>query len=222
MALRPRRVFSNTIDADDPHVSKIGLPAPAWMVNYADLMTEISILFLVLYAMAGALSKDLQKAQKEIHQTLQEQKIPGEVVIDQDGLRLSLEEGGQTELFTTGSAELAPELRAVLDKLRPTLNRLQEKHQIIVEGHTDNIPIKTSHFASNWELSTARATSVVRMLVDDYKFAPARLAAIGYGEYRPLAPNDTPEGRARNRRVVFLVKAVGLPGKAPRPQPPVP
>jgi chemotaxis protein MotB len=74
-----------------------------------------------------------------------------------------------------------------------------------VEGHTDNVPIRNARFPSNWELSTARATTVVAYLIERFKFAPERLSAGGYSEYRPVESNATAEGRSRNRRVDIVV-----------------
>ncbi|MDR1560313.1 MAG: OmpA family protein, partial [Clostridiales bacterium] len=74
-----------------------------------------------------------------------------------------------------------------------------------VEGHTDNIPISTAQFASNWELSAARATTVVRLLVDMAGIPPEKMSAVGYGEYKPVADNSTAEGRGKNRRVDIIL-----------------
>jgi chemotaxis protein MotB len=74
-----------------------------------------------------------------------------------------------------------------------------------VEGHTDNVPIHTAHIDSNWELSTARATEMIRLLITRYSFQPERLAAAGYAEYHPIASNDTAPGRALNRRVDLVI-----------------
>src|SRR5438309_10854629 len=95
----------------------------------------------------------------------------------------------------------------ILAKIAPTLRKLaKDGHDIVVEGHTDDIPIHNAHFSSNWELSTARATSVVQHLILDQSLPAQHMAAIGYGEYHPIAANDTDEHRAMNRRVVFFVK----------------
>src|SRR5690606_26199871 len=102
-------------------------------------------------------------------------------------------------LFDLGRADLKPESRQILDRVAESL--IQWPNQIRVEGHTDNWPIRTERFPSNWELSTARATTVLRYLVEERGLDPTRMAAVGYGEYRPLRPNDTPENRAVNRRV---------------------
>jgi len=108
-----------------------------------------------------------------------------------------------TSFFKEGSAELTQDMKAVLDELAPMLKELPNFIQ--VEGHTDNKPIRNEHFRSNWELSVARATEVVRYLIQQHGIPPERIAAIGYGEYRPIAPNDTELGRAKNRRVEIVI-----------------
>jgi chemotaxis protein MotB len=106
-------------------------------------------------------------------------------------------------LFDTGSARLSRTaiklLRDVADILKPLSN------QILVEGHTDNVPIRNILFPSNWELSAARAASVVHLL-NRFGITPGRMAAIGYGEYRPIADNASEEGRQKNRRVALIIK----------------
>lgn len=106
-------------------------------------------------------------------------------------------------LFAPGSAVLRPEGREVLDGLAPVL--LDLPNHVAIEGHTDSRPISTSRFPSNWELSTARATSVLRYFVDAYGFPADRLTASGYAEQRPMGDNATADGRARNRRVDIAV-----------------
>jgi chemotaxis protein MotB len=105
-------------------------------------------------------------------------------------------------LFSSGSADLSeqsrPVLRQLADKLRPLDNIVH------VEGFTDNVPINNFEFLSNWELSAARAASVVHLFTR-LGVEPQRMAAIGYGEFRPLGSNDTVDGRARNRRVVLVI-----------------
>lgn len=112
-------------------------------------------------------------------------------------------------LFPSGSSRLAPAAFGMLESLAKILARFP--NPIHVEGFTDNVPIHTVQFLSNWELSAARAASVVHLFTD-YGVAPNRMAAIGYGEYKPMSDNDTPEGRAKNRRVVLVV----MPGDDPR------
>lgn len=110
-------------------------------------------------------------------------------------------------LFDSGKAEIKGDGRKVLDKVGSVLTTVQGKN-IRIEGHTDNKPIVRdllAKYASNWELSTARATSVARYLQDHAKVDPARLTASGYGEYHPVASNDAPESRALNRRIEIVL-----------------
>ena len=98
----------------------------------------------------------------------------------------------------------------IKDKAKVTLNELaqvlkQIPNGIRIEGHTDNKPIITSKFPSNWELSTSRATNIVRYLINNYQFSPGKLSAVGYGEYMPVSDNSTAEGRAANRRVNIVI-----------------
>lgn len=111
-------------------------------------------------------------------------------------------------LFTSGSADPSGEAQSVFREIARLLAPFD--NDIEVSGHTDTVPIHTARYASNWELSSARAASVVRLLSDG-GIAPERLAAVGYGEFRPIAPNDTAESRAKNRRVVLMVARQTLP-----------
>jgi len=206
MPLRPPKGF---VDETDPKVCQVGHPAPPWMSSYADLMTELVCFFVILYALSAALNKNVQNAAQQVKDMMDKGEMHGEVKIDKEGLKISLEEQGEAPFFQSGSAETTPEIDAMIAKLAPTLRKLAENHDIIVEGHTDSQQVQgklTQYYDSNWELSASRATSVARLLVDKYGLPPNRIGAIGYGEYRPIASNDTPEGRAKNRRVVFFVK----------------
>ena len=107
-------------------------------------------------------------------------------------------------LFSSGSADIFPEARPILEELAEILSDLPVR--VHVEGFTDDVPISTPVFPSNWELSAGRASSVLRLLADR-GLDPTRMAAIGFGEHRPIADNDTPEGRQQNRRVVIVVLA---------------
>ena len=102
---------------------------------------------------------------------------------------------------------MKPEGEKVLQQIATVLAQFP-KRQINVVGHTDNIPIRAGsrgQYATNWELSTARATAALRMLSERAGVDPRRLAAVGYGEFHPLADNSTPEGRAKNRRIALVV-----------------
>jgi chemotaxis protein MotB len=201
------------IPEDDRRVAPVGEPAPPWMVNYADLMTEMVCFFVILYALSAALNKNMQDAKSQLEEMMQKGELQGQVQMDKEGLRITLEEQGSVAFFESGRSEITGDMTSKLEKVAPILRNLSGKHDIVVEGHTDNIPIATRQFASNWELSTARATSVVKHLLS-IDFAPKRLSAVGYGEYHPVVPNDGPENRQKNRRVVFFVK------NNPYPEPP--
>jgi chemotaxis protein MotB len=125
----------------------------------------------------------------------------GKVKVTQSRRGVSIEINANV-LFAPGRAELEPQSLAVLRAVAAQLKN--EPFKLEVTGHTDNIPISNSVFASNWELSAVRATSVVRLLADN-GIAPARLSAIGREASQPIASNDTAEGRARNRRVELMI-----------------
>lgn len=122
------------------------------------------------------------------------------VEISHRGVVVSLKEAG---FFDSGSAHLKKESMETLSIIADTLNQYANTFRI--EGHTDNIPVQSSEFRSNWELSTARATNVVHFLVESADFAPQSISAVGYGEYRPTSDNDTSEGRVKNRRVDIVL-----------------
>jgi chemotaxis protein MotB len=128
-------------------------------------------------------------------------------------------------LFDSGEAQLRPEGEAVLRKVAAFLTQ-HARLKVHVIGHTDNVPIKSaarSRFPSNWELSSARANAAVRFLTEQAGIDPRRLGAVGYGEFRPVADNSTPEGRAKNRRIAITVlsdELVGADVTPPRAAPP--
>ncbi len=108
-------------------------------------------------------------------------------------------------LFDSGKAKIKPEANNSLDKVARVLKENVPDLDIGIEGHTDNVPIKHSGWKSNWELSSARAMGVLHYLVDKKGISPDRVAAIGYGEYRPVASNDNKEGKRQNRRVEIVI-----------------
>jgi len=146
--------------------------------------------------------RQLREVQRRIEELLQELGLKGVIA-------LSVEERGlvirfaENVLFDSGRAELKPEAREVLDRIAVVLQDIP--NQLRIEGHTDNVPISTPEFPSNWELSTRRATSVLRYLVEERQISPYRVSAAGYGEYRPIGDNSTPEGRQLNRRVDIVI-----------------
>lgn len=139
-----------------------------------------------------------------VEQTLAEAGLEDRVSLryEEAGVALDIQD---RVLFDTAKADLKPEAKAVLDPLAELFKRLP--FQIHVEGHTDSRPISNLQFPSNWELSGARASRVIRYFVDTHRLDPHKFAAVGYGEYRPVAPNDTEENMQLNRRVVMVIRA---------------
>ena len=107
-------------------------------------------------------------------------------------------------LFKSGSAAVEAKGKEAIKLLAGVLDKNRDI-DILIEGHTDNVPIKTAVYRDNWDLSVARATSIVRILTEEYKIVPTRLTASGKGEYSPRATNETPEGRALNRRTEIIL-----------------
>jgi chemotaxis protein MotB len=143
----------------------------------------------------------IQEVKARLSVKLNRQIDSGQVDMEVDprGLVVSIHEAGS---FALGKADLSPLAREVLDEIADAL--LEVGNFVRVEGHTDNIPIHTERYESNWELSTARATNVVAHLLAHH-VQPERLSAAGYGEFHPRVPNDTDENRARNRRMDIVV-----------------
>ncbi|GMV39394.1 MAG: hypothetical protein AMXMBFR64_11100 [Myxococcales bacterium] len=203
-----------------------------WAVTYLDVLTLLLTLFVALMARAtldvaetkthdpqpvvvaedeaavqvSVVAAQLQKEEESPPEELEELARAGlgdsvEVLAVKGGIQIRIDD---SLLFAPGKADVKKEGLALLDKLATSL--LARGNAITVEGHTDATPIRSARFPSNWELSAGRASAVVRAFVDR-GIAPTRLRAIGYGDTVPIASNDTPDGRARNRRVVLTLSA---------------
>ncbi|MDO8661960.1 MAG: OmpA family protein [Candidatus Omnitrophota bacterium] len=109
-------------------------------------------------------------------------------------------------LFDSGKAKIKPGAYPLLDKVAAVLKDNMASFNVGIEGYTDNVPIQHSKWKSNWELSSARSLSVLHYLVNKEGVSPERLSAIGFGEFRPVASNDTKEGRKQNRRVEIVIQ----------------
>jgi chemotaxis protein MotB len=145
---------------------------------------------------------EFQEVYQEIEAMLAEEGVGTAVEIfeEERGLIISFKE---KIFFDIGSAQLRPEARNLLRRVGRVL--AVDDHDIRVEGHTCDLPIRSTSFPSNWELSTSRATNVTRFLIDEVGIDPGRLGATGYAEFRPIAANDSEENRVRNRRVDILL-----------------
>lgn len=211
-----------------------------WLLTYADMITLLLALFIILFAISTISSVKFNRFAKEInagfngreyinqppkagqHSDLKGGNTPSLQQIQQQlasylklkhletSVRLRVERRGlvvslltDKPLYRSGSAEIQPQVREILDEVAIYLR--ETKNDISVEGNTDNVPIHTAVYPTNWELSTARATNAVRYLVERDRIAPTRISASGYGEFRPLVPNDTPDHRQLNRRVDIVI-----------------
>jgi chemotaxis protein MotB len=161
-------------------------------------------------------ARQMEAVQKQIEDFINTDKIKGssnamgqsstkladyiEIIEQERGLVISIKD---TLLFPSGSDELNPQARVVIEQLGVVLK--QVPNQIRIEGHTDDLAINTSQFPSNWELSVARATTVLHVLQNVDGFDASRLSVAGYGEYKPLVPNTNAVNRSKNRRVDIVI-----------------
>lgn len=165
---------------------------------------------------AGSVA-DMQQLRKQLEAVLGKELRDHEIVLQMtpEGFTISLKELG---FFASGQAKLLPGAADKLKRIAKVLSR--PGLEIRVEGHSDNQPIHNDEFRSNWELSAARAMNVLLLLVDDAGFDPRNISAAGYGEFRPVADNSTPEGRRMNRRVDLVVvqsRGINIPANAATP-----
>jgi len=250
-----------------------GAHADRWLVSYADFMTLLFALFVVLFAsshhdnqeirrVSSALKNGFQemgtfsrgtrtpdvsnsemtkinsaaspsetdearpgatplndgidvvelqrKLSKALGKEIEHQEI--EMRMTPEGFVISLHELG---FFDSGEAQLLPGAAGKIKRIAAVL--MQYGLNMRVEGHSDNVPIHNATFASNWDLSTARATAVAMMLLNESGFDPQKMSIAGYGQYHPTASNDTPEGRRSNRRVDIVVLSVSTRPEAKVP-----
>ena len=240
-----------------------------WLVSYADFITLLFAVFVMLYAMSivdqkkmnevqasiqasfsrdisptppkvigdrdfglipevldqsslsrgqdeasAAETRNFSRIKEEVLANLQEFAAKNEVglTVNERGLVISLKEAG---FFPSGTAGVQAQAMPLLDKIAASISR--SVNPIRIEGHTDNVPVKSPAFPSNWELSTARANSLVHYLIEKHGFDGAKLSVTGYAQYRPIADNATDEGRKLNRRVdIVLLSRKGAQGEVLR------
>jgi len=147
---------------------------------------------------------DLERAQRELENKFKKEINDKEVSIQmlQRGLVITFV---SEVLFDSGKATLKEDAKGKIAKIADVLGTTVKDLKVGIEGHTDNVPIKHSGWKSNWELSSARAMSVLHFLIDNEGLEPTRLSATGYGEFNPVASNETKEGRQKNRRVEIVI-----------------
>ena len=215
-----------------------------WVVSYADFITLLFAFFTVMYAVSRVDSGKLRVFVGSTRAAFgPRDAAPGKPVIDgiapalpgmeelrRDAVRIIGTAGasgavsvlpdprgivlsmGEQVLFEAGRAEVKASSADALAAVAAVLRKA--RCDAVVEGHTDSLSISNARYASNWELSTARATAALARLLGDHGVPPERLSAAGYAEFRPVATNATPEGRARNRRVDIVLLLGGAGGGA--------
>jgi chemotaxis protein MotB len=153
------------------------------------------------YPAQTARDRQLDELYEKVKAYIKQHHLENNVTVADEprGVRITFRD---VVLFDTGKADIKPQAQRLLEGLVPFFQEVPEA--IVIEGYTDNQPIHTSQFPSNWELSAARAIGVVHFLAD-HGVAPQRLSGVGYGEYHPVAPNDTPAHRQMNRRVNIVI-----------------
>jgi chemotaxis protein MotB len=158
-------------------------------------------------AATGAAEVTLDEVRKELSDRLAGPVSDGHVAVDLDrrGLVVSIRESGS---FATGSAEVSQQAREIVGEVAAAVRDIG--NFVRIEGHTDDVPIHTPRYDSNWELSTARATNVVALLTQEYQIDATRLSAAGYSEFHPRVPNDSEANRGRNRRVDIVILNPGI------------
>jgi chemotaxis protein MotB len=168
------------------------------MTPYGDLMTLLLVFFVFFFIIS-----DIEKSQRIIEQNAKVSE--SQAVIDS---LLDLNETVITIpgeiLFTSGSADLRWQSLRALAQVAENIKREigdEDGWQIRIEGHTDNVPITTIKYESNWDLSMGRSLSIVKFFVENDFFPPDQMQAMGYGEFKPIVPNDTTENKRKNRRV---------------------
>ncbi|MFO7786345.1 MAG: OmpA family protein [Halospina sp.] len=184
----------------------------SWLLVYLDVMTLLVVMFVVMLSFAGDSEPETAADTTEPAPEAQgpsphpadwpEGSLGDDIEMsrDDEGLRLRISSG---LLFESGRAELSQKGLDTLAELVPTLQ--QSSHPIVVTGHTDDVPITTDRYPSNWELSSARAAQVVRFFQKE-GITPERMTAVGKAHTQPRTGNETAEGRARNRRVELLLR----------------
>jgi chemotaxis protein MotB len=212
-----------------------------WLLTYADMITLLLALFIILFAISTISSVKMQRlvraisggfsstsdinnppnggttgsekgrteeanmaeVKSQLDQYIEQQNLQQKVQTKTTKQGLVITLLSDKTYYTSGSADMRPETKLLLDAVAGQLRRV--RNSVLVQGNTDNVPIATTAYPTNWELSAARATGVTRYLVEHDKIAPTRIAFAGYGQFRPRVSNDTDAHRTQNRRVDILI-----------------
>ena len=200
-----------------------------WMATFADMVTLLMVFFVLFYSVE---KDNTEKFKSAIDMMVEEDGPDGLAkimkVVDSTKIMQNLKEmrdatkvaqAEETEedrivlrvpglnLFKKGGAKLSPEARPVLNEIVKIIKTKGKNHKIFIQGHTDDVPMHTAKFESNWELSAVRATAVLRYFYDK-GIDPEKLTATGYADTFPMVSNETKEGRAKNRRIEFILEKI--------------
>lgn len=207
-----------------------------WVISYADFITLLFAFFTAMYAISQVDLGKLEKFEKSMRSAFKTKpssssnsiiedirplnyddlQLENELksILDRfekiDGVNITRDDRGvvvllgDSVLFNTGSSEIKEEAKPILSAMTSVINKMHR--DVIIEGHTDNVPVSNSKYSSNWELSTARASSVLMYFLNEHNLDPSRFSVAGYGEFKSIASNATPEGRMKNRRVEIILK----------------
>lgn len=206
----------------------------SWVTPYGNLMTFLMIFFFLLYAYTYfsndinyerlmnriqaqlanldlKLKKELEKREKEtefaqkLREYMEKKGFSDAAQINITAQKIRIVFSERAVLFASGRADLDENAKNVLNDIADLIATLPSTNLIIIEGHTDNVPIRTKEYTNNMELSIARAISVMRYFTEVKNLPPERFAIAGYGEYKPVVNNDTEENRAKNRRIEIII-----------------
>ncbi|WP_326514650.1 OmpA/MotB family protein [Clostridium intestinale] len=205
-----------------------------WQDSYSDLMTDLLAIFVILFSfamMSQAIEiNNMEKANNAIVEPLDATILPNQENFNSlyESIKAYVDESGFSEqlkvtkidnyqillrvedsiFFESGKADINSDAAPLLNKISEMLIEYKQTIRMVrIEGHTDNRPIKTKEFDSNWELSTSRAVNVLRELVEISKLNSNMFSAVGYSEFHPVADNGSEEGMTQNRRVDFFIEA---------------
>ncbi len=199
-----------------------------WLISYADMMTLLVGFFAMLLAFSkidqsafeqmkkettkvfgGEYQIPFEKLSKELKDVVKQQGLEDQVLFHETDEGITITFRGAL-FFRSGESDLLPKAEDLIKQLIPVIKSKAKNFGIVVEGHTDNIPMESARFPSNWDLSSIRACTVLR-LFESYGFPKTKLQALGWGETRPIVPNEDSSGRAiasnqaQNRRVVLKI-----------------
>ncbi|BCB96092.1 chemotaxis protein MotB [Dissulfurispira thermophila] len=195
-----------------------------WLISYADFITLMFTFFAALYALSSvdkakveSFSGSLKHAFKVMEEPIPLYEERTKMLVQDisksiqgiEGISVKTDPRGvvvtfsDAVLFASGSADIKSEVFNALDKISKVIKDVPGR--ITIEGHTDNVPVSGGKYTSNWELSTARAASILHFFIQKGGLDPNRFSIAGYGEYRPVASNETEDGRAKNRRVELVI-----------------